>query len=130
MDETTTPRELAVVAVEDNEDMPANKRARTGTESVGQNEDSAQSTRTSRGRTHLDKLTAQTEQGLKNIVQFDSKGRPIGKAAAQLQSYVGVLARENVNITYDNWKKVPYDVKENIWKTVNVSLKSLQMVYL
>ena len=54
-------------------------------------------------------------------MQFDSKGRPIGEEAAELQSYVGLLAREKVKITYDSWKKVPGDVKDHIWEAVNVS---------
>ena len=62
--------------------MPVNKRSRPGRESVDKNEDSAHSTRTSRGRTHLDTLSFQTEHGIKTQVQFDSKGRPIGKAVA------------------------------------------------
>ena len=70
---------------------------------------------------HLDRLSVQRGQGIKREVQFDSKGRPIGEEAAKLQSYVGVLAHEKVKITYDTWKKVPADVKEMIWESVNVS---------
>ena len=62
----------------------------------------------------MDKLAIQREQGIKEDIQFDSQGRPIGDAGCKLQSYVGILAREKVKITYDNWKKVPTAVKESI----------------
>ena len=117
----TSRRKLQEVeAVNDKQEMPP-KKSCLSKESVDKTEDSAHSTRTSRGRTHLEKLSVQRGQGIKKEVQFDSKGRPIGKEAAELQSYVGVLAREKVRITYDSWKKVPGDVKENIWEAVNVS---------
>ena len=134
--EETSNRRKAVEAVDDSQEItPKKLRATIETvdtavddgqemppiESVDTNEGSAHSTRTSRGRTHLESLSIHRQHGIKIEVQFDSKGRPIGKEAAQLQSYVGVLAREKVKITYDNWKKVPSNVKEMIWESVNVS---------
>ena len=117
----TSQRKLkASEVVDDKQEMPP-KKSRLSTESGDKYEDSAHSTRTSRGRTHLDRLSVQKGQGIRREVQFDSKGRPIGQEAAKLQSYVGILAREKVKITYDTWKKVPAEVKEMIWESVNVS---------
>ena len=66
-------------------------------------------------------LTKERAEGNLKTVAFDSKGRPIGENGALLQSYVGLLARQKVKITYDNWKQVPKDDKEQIWQAVNVS---------
>ena len=82
---TTRRKLIEVEAVDDKQEMPPNKKSRTP-----------------RGRTHLDKLSLQRQQGIKEDVQFDSQGRPIGASGCKLQSYVGILAREKVKITYDN----------------------------
>lgn len=79
------------------------------------------SSRTSRGRTQLDKITKQRMQGIRNEVSFNNFGQPIGPAAVAMQSYIGVLARQKVNIKYKTWKQVPIAVKELIWESVNVS---------
>ncbi|XP_042455051.1 uncharacterized protein LOC122039416 [Zingiber officinale] len=74
----------------------------------------------SRGRTHLDKLAKQRIQGVRKDVAFNKLGQPIGEAAIAMQSYIGVLAREKVQISYKTWKYVPSDVKELIWESVNL----------
>ena len=80
-----------------------------------------ETTRTSRGRTHLDKLTKQRVQGIRKEVRFNKLGQPVGGAAIAMQSYIGLLAREKVKISYKTWKQVPNEVKELIWESVNVS---------
>ncbi|XP_073311198.1 uncharacterized protein [Primulina huaijiensis] len=80
-----------------------------------------ETTRTSRGRTHLDKLSRQRVQGIRKEVRFNLLGQPVGEAAAQMQSYIGVLAREKIKITYKTWKQVPSEVKELIWESVNLT---------
>ncbi|XP_075483398.1 uncharacterized protein LOC142523476 [Primulina tabacum] len=77
-------------------------------------------TRKSRGRTHMDKLARQRVQGIRKDVTFNKLGQPIGEAAVEMQSYVGVLSREKIKISYKNWKRVPSDVKELIWESVNL----------
>ncbi|XP_073060010.1 uncharacterized protein [Primulina eburnea] len=78
-----------------------------------------ETTGTSRGRTHLDKLSRQRVQGIRKEVRFNLLGQPVGEVAAEMQSYIGVLAREKVKITYNTWKQVPSKVKELIWESVN-----------
>lgn len=73
-----------------------------------------ETTRTYRGRTHMDKLARQRVQGIRKDVTFNKLGQPIGEAAVAMQSYIGVLAREKVRISYKNWKQVPSEVKELI----------------
>ncbi|XP_073051647.1 uncharacterized protein [Primulina eburnea] len=38
-----------------------------------------------------------------------------------MQSYIGVLSREKIRISYKNWKRVPTDVKELIWESFNLT---------
>lgn len=78
-------------------------------------------TRTSRGRTHLDKLSRLRVQGIRKVVAFNRLGQPIGEVAVEMQSYIWVLAREKVKISYKTWKQVPMDVKELIWESVNLT---------
>ncbi|XP_075505419.1 uncharacterized protein LOC142542585 [Primulina tabacum] len=80
-----------------------------------------ETTRTSRRRTHLDKLSRRRVQGIRKEVRFNLLGQPVGEVAAKMQSYIGVLAREKVKITYKTWKQVPSEVKELIWESVNLT---------
>ncbi|XP_019170859.1 PREDICTED: uncharacterized protein LOC109175436 [Ipomoea nil] len=82
-----------------------------------------QSTRSTRGRTQMHKLAMQRAQGLKKDVQFNELGQPIGDSAAELQSYIGVLAREKVKLNFKTWKHVPQDIKDKIWDAVNLSFR-------
>ncbi|KZV55901.1 hypothetical protein F511_22768 [Dorcoceras hygrometricum] len=49
-----------------------------------------QTTRASRGRTHMDKLAVRRVQGTRKAVSFNKLGQPIGQAAAEMQSYIGL----------------------------------------
>ncbi|KAL8464801.1 hypothetical protein ACS0TY_034340 [Phlomoides rotata] len=54
-------------------------------------------------------------------VDFDKLGWPIGENGTKLQSYIGVLAREKVKITFPTLKHVRKDIKEQIWKAVTLT---------
>ncbi|KAL8512716.1 hypothetical protein ACS0TY_019006 [Phlomoides rotata] len=75
-------------------------------------------THSKRGRTNMYCLYKDRVTGVIKDVDFDKLGRPIGENGTKLQSYIGVLAREKVKITYPTWKHVPKDIKEQIWKAV------------
>lgn len=81
---------------------------------------STQTVKSQRGPTHMHALAIQRVQGYKKKVTFNAKGQPYGPYSIEMQSYIGVLAREKVNITIDNWKDVSSTVKESIWEAVNV----------
>lgn len=49
----------------------------------------------------------------------------MGKIAAEMQSYIGLLAREQVKVNIKNWKEVSPHVKELIWESVKVSVLSI-----
>ena len=88
----------------------------------------AQTTRSKRGRTQMNKLVVQRIHGVKQSVKFNEYGQPVGEKASELQSFIGVLAREKVNINYNSWKQVPNEVKNMIWESVNVSNMILSYV--
>ncbi|KAL9426277.1 hypothetical protein AB3S75_033119 [Citrus x aurantiifolia] len=45
-------------------------------------------------------------------------GVPAGDEATELASFLGVLARTLVSILYSDWRKVPPETKERLWKSV------------
>nr|GMD45983.1 putative transposase, Ptta/En/Spm, plant [Ipomoea batatas] len=69
----------------------------------------------------MHKLAMQRAQGVKKVVEFNDLGQPIGQIAAEMQSYIGVLAREKVKVNYKTWKHVPEDIKEKIWEAINLT---------
>ena len=91
---------------------------------------SSHSSRTPRGRTMMHCLSIQRTKGIKKDVTFNQHGQPIGETAKKMQSYIGVLVREKVKITYDNWKEVPNDVKDSIWEAVNVSIFHVYIMFM
>ncbi|XP_073304539.1 uncharacterized protein [Primulina huaijiensis] len=80
-----------------------------------------ETTRSSRGRTRLDRLVRQRVHGIRKNVRFNKLGQPVGEFAGEMQSYIGVLVREKVKISYQTWKMVPNDVKDLIWESVNLT---------
>nr|GMC76399.1 putative transposase, Ptta/En/Spm, plant [Ipomoea batatas] len=103
---------------DDEEEQKANEVDDSSTMSGSQD---TQSTKSTRGRTQMHKLAMQRAQGVKKVVEFNDLGQPIGQIAAEMQSYIGVLAREKVKVNYKTWKHVPEDIKEKIWEAVNLT---------
>ncbi|KAL8524423.1 hypothetical protein ACS0TY_014130 [Phlomoides rotata] len=79
-----------------------------------------QSSRTSRGPTHMHRL-AMLKNNEKKLVVLNDRGQPTGTNGTEMQSYIGVLARRNIKIAYHEWKDVPMSDKETIWEGVNKS---------
>lgn len=67
-----------------------------------------------RGPTTLSKAF-RSSKGLKKVVEYNERGQPVGRAATQLSSYMGVLARHMVPIIHEKWSKVPKSLKDKIW---------------
>ncbi|XP_073020481.1 uncharacterized protein [Primulina eburnea] len=80
-----------------------------------------ETTKSSRGRTRLDRLVRQRVHGIKKDVRFNKLGQPVGEFAGEMKSYIEVLVREKVKISYQTWKMVPNDVKDLIWESVNLT---------
>ncbi|KAI3959813.1 hypothetical protein MKW98_029850 [Papaver atlanticum] len=53
----------------------------------------------------------------KRTIPFNSNEQPIGDPSVQLASVLGVLVRK-LPLTFMDWRLVPHQAKENIWKIV------------
>lgn len=104
------------------DEVLADEREESEKDITGSESNVTQEIRTvTRGITHMDRLVVQRGKGLKKDIRFNKNGVPIGSDAAEMKSYIGVLARGKVNINYKSWKHVPKQIKELIWESVNVS---------
>ena len=58
--------------------------------------------------------------GPRSTVAVNRRGQLVGPAIVELQSYVGILARQSVLITITTWHKVPNKLKNKIWEQILV----------
>ncbi|XP_057811523.1 uncharacterized protein LOC131025753 [Salvia miltiorrhiza] len=83
--------------------------------------DITSTSRAKRGKECLTKVAQQRAKGIIQHVDFNARGQPVGDAAAELQSYIGLLTRDHVKINIKKWKDVMQDVKDLIWDTIKSS---------
>lgn len=82
-----------------------------------------------RGPVYMAKLVKEhTMKGTKLTVQFDDRCDPRGDNATTWRSYLCMLARSRVPITFSDWRKVPSHYKETLWRDATVSLFKLYLV--
>ncbi|KAI5325261.1 hypothetical protein L3X38_034335 [Prunus dulcis] len=60
-------------------------------------------------------------QKLRSIVEYNKRGKGIGQAHSEMQSYIGVLARSRVPLVDMKWAQIPKDIKEQIWEAVDIA---------
>ncbi|KAL6204905.1 hypothetical protein ACLB2K_022172 [Fragaria x ananassa] len=60
----------------------------------------------SRPMVTMARVTKRLIRGIKLPIESDDRGTPIGKNAADMQSYIGVLARMTIPIIFDDWRNV------------------------
>ena len=60
--------------------------------------------------------------GVRHYIQTNEFGQPDGKNVPQFSSHLGTLARKGnlLPICYSDWRHVPTNKKEDIWKLVLV----------
>ncbi|KAL6129215.1 hypothetical protein ACLB2K_072568 [Fragaria x ananassa] len=68
-----------------------------------------------RGMVTMSRVNRQLVRGRKLRVKYNDDGELVGRAAKEMQSYIGVLARTKVPISVKDWRPVALSVKENIW---------------
>lgn len=78
-----------------------------------------------RGCVTMHRIIRRKMMGVRLKVPFNAKGEPLGVQGAEMQSYIGVLARTKPPIWHDTWKDVPVDTKNKIWDCVQVELNYL-----
>lgn len=73
-----------------------------------------------RGINTMHRIVRRKLLGVRKNVEYNEKGQPHGKAAKEMQSYIGVLARTKIPITIPSWKKVDAETKNKLWESVEV----------
>ena len=48
-------------------------------------------------------------------------GKADNSQRKKLRTYLGIVARDMVDVTYENWKQVPTAQKDLIWEDIQVS---------
>lgn len=81
-----------------------------------------ESTKAKRGKVCLTSMYRRRAKGVLGEVEFNERGQPIGKVAAEMQSYIGMLTRQHVPVNIPTWRQVTRDKKEQIWESVKVSI--------
>lgn len=74
-----------------------------------------------RGMVTMNRITRGLIRKKRRKVQFNAKGVPVGQAAIEMQSYIGVLARTKVPISVKDWREVDEEAKQKIWEQVTVT---------
>ena len=65
----------------------------------------------------------------RSVVNIDpATGKADGPHKKKLRTYLGIVARDKVDITYENWKEVPTAQKDLIWEDIQVFLFSYLIV--
>ncbi|KAI5335344.1 hypothetical protein L3X38_025477 [Prunus dulcis] len=74
-----------------------------------------------RGMSIMPRVVKRKLQKLRPIVEYNKRGKGIGQAHSEMQSYIGVLARSRVPLVDMKWSQIPKDIKEQIWEAVDMA---------
>ncbi|CAL8990770.1 unnamed protein product, partial [Prunus brigantina] len=74
-----------------------------------------------RGMSTMPRVVKRKLQKIKPIVEYNKRGKGIGQAHIEMQSYIGVLARYRVPLVDKKWAEIPKDIKEQIWEAVDMA---------
>ncbi|KAI5328471.1 hypothetical protein L3X38_027868 [Prunus dulcis] len=77
--------------------------------------------KTGRGMSTMPRAVKRKLQKLRPIVEYNKRGKGIGQAHSEMQSYIGVLARSRVPLVDKKWSEIPKDIKEQIWEAVDMA---------
>ncbi|KAI5343774.1 hypothetical protein L3X38_011650 [Prunus dulcis] len=78
-------------------------------------------TKSTRGINTMSRVVKRKIQKIKPVVDYNKSGRPHGKAAIEMQSYIGILARTRVPLVDKKWTQLPKDLKEQIWEAIQMA---------
>lgn len=73
-----------------------------------------------RGPTTMHRLARLRNNGERLTIVYNNQGQAVGDNANQMQSYIGVCVRQQIPITYENWKDVPKEMKDKIFDCIEV----------
>ncbi|KAI5343332.1 hypothetical protein L3X38_011208 [Prunus dulcis] len=77
--------------------------------------------KTGRGMSTMPRVVKRKLQKLRPIVEYNKRGKGIGQAHSEMQSYIGVLACSRVPLVDKKWSEIPKDIKEKIWEAVDMA---------
>jgi hypothetical protein len=80
-----------------------------------------------RGPTLMSDIIHGRSKGARMEVTYNKRGQPIGLGGKRLATFIGVMARTTIPITYDTWKDVPLSLKEIIWSMVQVCVVIIKL---
>ncbi|CAL8996895.1 unnamed protein product [Prunus brigantina] len=78
-------------------------------------------TKSTCGINTMSRVVKRKIQKIKHVVEYNKSGRPHGKAAIEMKSYIGVLARTRIPLVDRKWTQLPKDLKEQIWEAVQMA---------
>ncbi|VVA14820.1 PREDICTED: PRUPE_6G193600, partial [Prunus dulcis] len=115
-------KELGMVAPQDksSKEMKSSKKMKFASSSA-ETEPTSQTTisddsKTGRGMSTMPRVVKRKLQKPRPIVEYNKRGKGIGQAHSEMQSYIGVLARSRVPLVDKKWSQIPKDIKEQIWE--------------
>ncbi|KAI5351241.1 hypothetical protein L3X38_004132 [Prunus dulcis] len=120
-------KELGMVAPQDksSKEMKSSKKMKFASSSA-ETEPTSQTTisddsKTGRGMSTMPRVVKRKLQKLRPIVEYNKRGKGIGQAHSEMQSYIGVLACSRVPLVDKKWSQIPKDIKEQIWEAVDMA---------
>ena len=75
-----------------------------------------------RGITWKSMLIKNRSKWIKLSIKYNLDGIFIGESVVHLTSYLGVLARTMMPITYKTWHVVPKELKDKLWDYIELTL--------
>ncbi|CAL9012320.1 unnamed protein product [Prunus brigantina] len=76
----------------------------------------SEDSKSGQGMSTMPRVVKRKLQKIKPIVEYNKRGKEIGQAHSEMQSYIGVLARSRVPLVDKKWAEIPKDIKEQIWE--------------
>ncbi|KAH1214137.1 hypothetical protein GmHk_14G041937 [Glycine max] len=77
-----------------------------------------------RKATRLRSLATRPPGAERLVVNVDpATGKADGPHKKKLRTYLGIVARDKVDVTYDTWKEVPTAQKDLIWKDIQAEFQ-------
>ncbi|KAL5566129.1 hypothetical protein UlMin_029293 [Ulmus minor] len=67
------------------------------------------------------RVVAQRMQGRRVSVQINGRGQLVGRNAAEMQSFIGVVTQQTIPLAIWTWPTVPRELKNKIWEQIQAA---------
>ena len=83
-----------------------------------------------RKASHLRLLSTRPPSAERPVLHVDPAiGKAEGPHKKKLRTYLGIVARDKVDVTYENWKEAPTTKKDLIWEDIQVFFFSYLILF-